>query len=117
MQQQINSDHGLSIILAFTIGILFSRFSLGFLFVLIFIIISEIFYGTYTRCNYPWLIQVRGLVIASSILGFIIGRTVLEDQHILKPIFADEFDSETKKRYLRRARLMSDSDSDNDNDN
>ena len=107
---EINSEHGLSIILAFAVGILLSRFSLGLLFVLIFIILSEIWYAAYTRCQYPWLFQVRALIIASSILGFIIGRTVLEDQHILDPIYVDEHDQDYKKKYLRRANLIDDSD-------
>ena len=111
---EITTDHGLSIILAFTSGLIFARFSSGFLFFLLFLIFFEICYAYYTRCQRPWYPQIRGMIIISSFLGFIIGRSAIKDSDPFRAIFTDDFDPEHKRNFLKRVKLRDESDSEND---
>lgn len=76
------------LLVAFCLGILFSPWSLGLLYFLIFLIIYEAyaFYATAGRAP-SWKIEIRLGVMAASIFGFIIGRILtgwnhpLDDDH------------------------------------
>lgn len=68
----------MQIIVAFAIGILFAPYSYGFLFLVIYLIIYELVYLYFTRGCYPyWSPLFRAAVNASSIYGWIIGRTIV----------------------------------------
>ena len=66
------------VILAFTIGILFSPWNNGLILFIIFIIAYEILYFYATGFQTPyWRLEGRLAIFMASILGFIIGRTLV----------------------------------------
>lgn len=71
---------GVSFILAFTSGILLSPFSAGLIFLLFFILLFELITAVNTRLRHPWSVEMRALIIFGALLGFIIGRTVIQDK-------------------------------------
>ena len=67
------------------LGILFSGISFGLVYVIIFLLIWEFLYFGYLHANYRnWDIQDRILVILSAVLGFLLGRVLLEDDDHIK---------------------------------
>ena len=68
----------MQIVVAFVAGIVFAPYSYGFIFLLIYLIAYEIVYLFFTRGCYPyWDSLFRVAVIAASIYGWIIGRTIV----------------------------------------
>lgn len=70
------------LIISFAIGFLFSSFSRGFFYLLIFIFIFELANVQYQPYSYNnrYIFQRVG-IIASYLLGFMIGRYVMEKDH------------------------------------
>lgn len=68
----------MQVIIAFALGVIFSPFSYGFLFFLLYLVVYELAYLFFTRgcCPY-WGFLFRGAVIGASILGWLLGRIVL----------------------------------------
>jgi len=68
---------------AFFSGFLFANWSWGILYLLVFLIFWEI--GYYIWCNYnnsTYDIQIRIGIVAGTIMGFLIGRCITEnDDH------------------------------------
>nr|QBK90574.1 MAG: hypothetical protein LCPAC104_00700 [Pithovirus LCPAC104] len=103
-------DLGVSIISSFTISILLAPFSIGFFIFLISIILLEIVYASSNK----WRIKYRAAIIVAAILGFIIGRTVIQDEDILRGGYKDNMitnkmadflpglDPDIKKRYMNK---------------
>lgn len=87
--ENIKKDEGLSIILAFTSGILLSKFSLGFLFFILFLLFIELSYAIYTKMEYPWSPEIRILVILFGLFGFILGRVTLKDKNIFRMAYCN----------------------------
>ncbi len=63
------------IILAFTIGVIFSPYSSGIYYLIIIILIFEIIYAYQCNCNYTNEKSfLRGALILTAILGWLFGR-------------------------------------------
>lgn len=70
-----NYNEAVQLIVAFTFGVIFSPFSIGMLWFLIFIIAYEIFYGWVVGFKMPfWRPFARLGIVCASILGWITGR-------------------------------------------
>ena len=68
----------MQIIVAFALGVIFSPFSYGLIYLLIYLLIYEIIYLIFTQACYPyWGIVFRLAVVSASIYGWIIGRTIV----------------------------------------
>ena len=79
------------LILAFAIGLVFAAWSIGFSWFVIFIIVFELlFWGyNYNLIFYTDVVAVRLGLICSSILGLIIGRTMIGDKHPFRSHYED----------------------------
>ena len=112
------NDPQYSIISSFIIGILFSGISFGLVYVIIFILLWEIFYYAYVDCNnrqYPG--EKRLLMALYGIAGFLLGRFMLDQDDHNKDFekFQNDyhyygrefgwFDVEPEKKRLRRKKL------------
>ena len=63
---------------SFCLGLLFSPWSWGFLYYLIFLFLYEVATAYMTSCQPPyWCFMSRIGIVASSLLGFIIGRIIV----------------------------------------
>ena len=73
---------------AFFSGFLFSGWSWGILYLVSFLIVYEIFY--YTYCRYKvindWDLQIRIGILAGTLMGFLIGRHIIEEDDHQKSI-------------------------------
>lgn len=79
-----SSSGGLQIIIAFMLGVLFSPWSYGLLYFLLFLLVYEIILIYFCRTHSEkWCIDVRIGVFAASILGFVIGRYLTGYRHPL----------------------------------
>ena len=89
-----NNNEFTQLILALLLGIIFSPWSLGFLYFFIFLVIYEIICMILTSCQRPyWNLYFRISIISASLLGWIIGRTIFG--------YDDPF-YHKKKKYPRR---------------
>lgn len=69
------------ILASFALGILFAPWSWGPLYFITFLIAYEIVCGYFTRGQAPyWRLEARVGILFASILGFIIGRTLVGHQ-------------------------------------
>lgn len=69
----------MQLITTFSLGVLFSPWSYGIFYLLLFIIMYEVVFFYYTGPYNPyWNPEVRGGVILAAILGFIVGRVFAE---------------------------------------
>ncbi len=84
---------------AFFSGFLFASWSWGILYLLSFLIVYEIFYCIYCRYknNKEWGLQIRIGIVAGTLMGFLIGRNITEDDDHKKSI--DEFCSSVGKIF------------------
>lgn len=65
---------------AFVLGVLVAPWSSGLFFLIVFIIVYELAYYTYTHGNPKYYsAEVRAGVILASVLGWIMGRAVSDD--------------------------------------
>jgi 4-hydroxybenzoate polyprenyltransferase len=75
------------VIVALTLGILLSPWSSGLFFLIIFIILYELFYYIFTKGNPRYYnVFVRTGVIFASIFGYILGRTLSGDEILTEGI-------------------------------
>ena len=73
-----NATEMYQVILAFTIGVLFSPWNNGLFLFILFLIAYELLYFYATGFQLPyWRLEGRVAIVMASILGFIIGRTVV----------------------------------------
>lgn len=81
MKYDLNNDPMYSLGAAFFSGFLFSSWSWGIIYVILFLIVYEIgYYGFY--CYKGWNnynIIVRIGIVAGALMGFLIGRNIIED--------------------------------------
>lgn len=95
------------IILAFAFGLIFAPFNKGFLYLIIFFVISELVMLTYymnAQIRYPGITRIG--VIGAGILGFIIGRIVIEDHHLEKAYYEESYEGDRVKVKLQRHALL-----------
>ena len=87
------------IIFAFVLGILFSPYSKGILFLVIFILLFELWYSYYNNFDYYGINgSLRPALILYSIFGFLVGRTfVCLD---FNPIRGDYNDDDEVKNHF-----------------
>lgn len=66
------------IIIAFVMGLLFSPFNMGLIYIILYLILNEILFYIFSngKCPRYWDIFERCGVVCSTVLGFIIGRTL-----------------------------------------
>lgn len=73
-----NFSSNVQILIAFLTGFIFSPWSLGFLYFILFLIFYELMVIYYTNCSEPyWKIEVRIGILASSMLGFLLGKLIV----------------------------------------
>lgn len=76
----INNDPFAPVLASFLAGLLFSSVSFGIIYVIIFLIIWEIFYFGYLDVNDKiWSLDDRVTVILAAFLGFLLGRFFHDD--------------------------------------
>lgn len=76
----VNPDYTelVQLVVAFAFGVIFSPFSYGPLFFIIWLVLYEFAYAYYTNTECPyWRLFFRVALIMASILGWLIGRTVV----------------------------------------
>lgn len=99
------------IILAFAFGLIFAPFNKGVLYLIVFFIISELVALTYymnAQIRYPGITRIG--LIGAGILGFIIGRIVIEDHHLNKAYYHESYEADRVKVKLQKhARLKQNS--------
>jgi hypothetical protein len=67
----------MQVLIAFCLGVIFSPFSYGFALFIFYLVVYELLYAIFTGVCYPyWAPLFRLAVVAASIYGWIIGRTV-----------------------------------------
>jgi hypothetical protein len=70
---------------AFVSGVIFSPWSWGFIYFLLFLIVYELFLVWASKCQSPyWNLHSRILVVVFSLFGFIIGRLLAGHSDPLK---------------------------------
>ena len=74
-------NYGVLLIYSFIIGLLFAQFAAGFFFIIISIVLFEIFTASKCRMKAPWSISRRIGVIVMFIFGFFLGRIAIRDDH------------------------------------
>ena len=75
-----NSTPLFQIVVAFSMGVIFSPWSLGFVFFLSFLILYEILLLSLCQnYGYQWNILQRLSVVTSSIIGFYLGRWIFQE--------------------------------------
>lgn len=80
LNYEITNNPNYTALSSFMFGILFSGISYGLVYVIIFIILTEFLYYGYLDCNDKnWIAEQRLLVIAAGLLGFFLGRFLLDD--------------------------------------
>lgn len=87
MKRDINEDPAYSLGAAFFSGFLFSSWSMGIVYVILFLIAYEVFYFTF--CCYKkstWNLLERIGIVAGAFMGFLIGRAIIEEDDHLKSI-------------------------------
>ena len=97
MNDDINNDPMYWLGASFFSGFLFSTWSWGILYVLSFLIIYEI--GYYIYCSYQskeYDCMIRIGIVAGALMGFLIGRAIIEDDDHTASI--DEF---CKRFYIK----------------
>jgi len=68
----------MQLIVSFALGVTFSPYSYGFIFLLLYLFVYEAIYLFFTRaCTPYWTPLFRGSIIAISIYGWIIGRVIV----------------------------------------
>ena len=73
------------LIISFCSGVLFSPWSWGFLYYIVFLVLYEIITAYMTWCQPPyWCPSTRIGIVASSLLGFIVGRIIIGYDNPLK---------------------------------
>lgn len=75
-----NPEYNLNtqLLMGFCIGLIFSPWSYGWLFFVIFLIVWELLYGIATKWHPSrWNLYERLLVLAVSLLGWVIGRMLV----------------------------------------
>jgi len=95
MKRDINEDPMYWIGAAFFSGFLFSSWSWGIVYVILFLIVYEIFYFAFCRyrlSKYDLLSRIG--IVAGAFMGFLIGRAITEDDDHEKSI------QEFRKRWL-----------------
>lgn len=76
----IYNDPMSTVLMSFLTGLLFSGVSFGLIYVIIFLIIWEVFYFGYLDVNNrDWLLDERVTVILAALLGFLVGRFFHDD--------------------------------------
>jgi len=76
----VNNDPFAPVLASFLAGLLFSAVSFGIVYLIIFLIIWEIFYFGYLDVNdRKWSLDDRVLVIFAALLGFLVGRFFHDD--------------------------------------
>jgi len=69
------------LIIAFCTGLVFSPWSYGWIFFVIFLIVWEVMYGFATKFKHPrWNLAERILIIVISLLGWTVGRLLVGQQ-------------------------------------
>ena len=89
-------------LLAFSIGLILSPLSFGVIFLIIFIIIWEIYFICVCGGPKNWPVFERGAIIGAIVLGFVIGRIIIGDLEPVRP-FYHEYPH--RCRYRRRRRI------------
>lgn len=83
----------MQVITSFTFGVLLSPWSSGLFFLVVFIIIYEIFYYVFTKGDARYYDSfTRCGVICSSILGYIVGRTLSGDEILIPCVPGEIYD-------------------------
>lgn len=68
----------LQFISAFTFGVIFSPFSYGAVFLIVFLVLYEFAYAYYTQTCLPyWRLSFRVGIFMTAIFGWILGRTIV----------------------------------------
>ena len=100
---------------AFFAGILFSPWSFGIIYYLLFLIIWELlFYGWCNYKNVFWNWQIRLSIVLAALFGFLLGRTMInEDDHAGS---VKEFKCRMN-RYLKNVGWIKDDDKNDKKDN
>lgn len=87
MKRDLNEDPMYWIGAAFFSGFLFSSWSWGVVYIILFLIVYEIFYFMfccYQKRNYNIMIRIG--IVAGAFMGFLIGRNIIEDDDHEKSI-------------------------------
>jgi hypothetical protein len=88
-----NYNINAQLIIAFLTGLIFSPWSYGWLFFIIFLLVWEILYAISTECHpNQWILKERILIIVVSILGWMIGRIIVG--------YTNPFTNKRKKLYF-----------------
>ena len=91
----LNSEPGYTFIMSVIVGILFSGISFGLVYVILFIVLWEIFYFLYTDSkNMVYTGEDRLLFALGSIMGFLLGRFMHDDDDHYKEYkkFRNDYD-------------------------